>query len=176
MKQTKIKPNNVTADAGYGSEQNYEWLASKKITADVKHQNFDRDQHKRTRNKNPYRVDKLAYNEAKDHYICPSGKRMKSIGSYRSTTSTGFEQILTCYQASKCKCCPLKEQCHQGKGNRVITTNHHLNYLRNKVDKRLKTSRGIAKRKQRCYDVEPVFGNIKHNHHFKRLCYEALKK
>ncbi|QHS59933.1 transposase [Chitinophaga agri] len=71
---------------------------------------------------------------------------------------------------------PLKEQCHQGKGNRVITINHHLNYLRNKADKRLKTNRGIAKRKQRCYDVEPVFGNIKHNHHFKRFMLRGIEK
>ncbi|WP_052306864.1 transposase [Chitinophaga pinensis] len=176
IKQVKIKPNNVTADAGYGSEQNYEWLKSKQITAYVKHQNFDRDQHKRTRNKNPYRADKLTYNEAKDHYICPSGKRMKNIGTFTSRTSTGFEQTLTRYKASKCKGCPLKEQCHQGKGNRVITINHHLNHLRNKVDKRLKTRRGIAKRKQRCYNVEPVFGNIKHNHHFKRFMLRGIEK
>lgn len=36
------KPNNVTADAGYGSEQNYQWLEKKQITAYVKHNQFDR--------------------------------------------------------------------------------------------------------------------------------------
>lgn len=176
LKQIKIKPNNITTDAGYGSEQNYEWLEKKRITAYVKHQNFDKDQHRRTRNKNPYRADKLEYNEVKDHYICPTGKRMKNIGTYTTTTSTGFKQTVTRYQASKCKGCPLREQCHQGKGNRIITINHHLNYLRNRADKRLKTKRGIAKRKQRCYDVEPVFGNIKHNHHFKRFMLRGIEK
>lgn len=176
IRQVKVKPNNITADAGYGSEQNYEWLEKRQITAYVKHQNFDRDQHKRTRNKPPYSSDKLAYNEEKDHYVCPSGKRMKNIGPHTSTTTTGFEQTLTRYKASRCKGCALKEQCHQGKGNRIITVNHHLNYLRSKADKRLKFLRGIAKRKKRGCEVESVFGNIKHNHQFKRFMLRGIEK
>lgn len=35
------KPANITADAGYGSEENYQWLENKRITAYVKHNYFD---------------------------------------------------------------------------------------------------------------------------------------
>lgn len=38
----KSKPANITADAGYGSGQNYQWLESKRITAYVKYNQFDR--------------------------------------------------------------------------------------------------------------------------------------
>lgn len=44
------------------------------------------------------------------------------------------------------------------------------------AEKRLKTKRGIQKRKKRCYDTEPVFGNIKYNHHFKRFMLRGTEK
>lgn len=176
IKNYKIKPNTVTADAGYGSEENYQWLEKKRITAYVKHQNFDRDQHKKTRLKHPYSADKLTYNPDKDQYLCPAGKPMKNTGSFTSTTKTGFKQTITKYKARGCTGCPLKEQCYKGDGDRVIAVNHHLNYLKQKVDKRLKTNRGIQKRKQRCFDVEPVFANIKHNHQFKRFMLRGIEK
>lgn len=163
------KPTNVTADAGYGSEENYQWLEDNKITAYVKHNQFDRDQSKRLSSKQPYRSDKLVYDEGKDQFICPSGKPMHQTGTYTSTTTTGYAQHYTTYQAEDCRWCPLRKQCHQQKDNRVIAVNHNLLRLKKKADKRLATKKGIAKRKQRCHDTEPVFANIKHNHQFKRF-------
>ncbi len=178
IKQFKQKPNTITADAGYGSEQNYQWLEGKRITAYVKHNQFDRDQHKRLRSKNPYTVDKLYYDKQKDIYYCPSGKPMKKIGSHtvKPKTKEGIRQYITRYQAKKCAGCPLRKACHQQKDNRIIEVNHNLNRLKQQADKRLKSKRGIQKRKQRCWDVEPVFGNIKHNHHFKRFMLRGLEK
>lgn len=56
--------------------------------------------------------------------------------------------------------------------NRQVTqsaSNPLLAKHRNRVFKLLNTKRGIALRKQRCYDVEPVFAQIKHNKNFKRF-------
>jgi len=178
IKQFKQKPNNITADAGYGSEQNYQWLQDKRITAYVKHNHFDRNQNKNLRNKNPYTVDKLNYDQQKDLYYCPSGKPMKNIGTHsvNPKTNGGIKQRITRYQAKRCTGCPLRKACHQQKGNRIIEVNHNLNQLKQKADKRLKSMRGIQKRKQRCFDTEPVFGNIKHNHHFKRFLLRGIEK
>ncbi len=176
IKQFKEKPNNVTADAGYGSEQNYQWLEDKRITAYVKHSYFDRDQNARLRSKKPYTVDKLHYDEAKDLYYCPSGQPMKKIGSHHQQTRTGYKTTITRYQAKDCEGCPLRSECHQQKGNRIILVNHNLNRLKRKADKRLKTKRGVEKRKQRCFDTEPVFANIKHNHNFKRFMLRGMEK
>src|SRR5688500_13572619 len=76
----KQKPNNVTADAGYGSEENYQWLEKKRITAYVKHNQFDRMQNETIRNKNPFTVDKLTYDERNNQFICPIGEPMEHIG------------------------------------------------------------------------------------------------
>lgn len=176
IQQFRQKPNNVTADAGYGSEQNYQWLEDKRITAYVKHTQFDRHQNRKLRNKNPYATNKLIYDEHKDQYLCPVGKPMKNIGSYKSRTRNGHQQVLTRYRATKCAGCPLRSQCHSQQGNRVIDVNHNLNRLRQQADKRLKTTRGIQKRKQRCFDTEPVFASIKHNHQFKRFMLRGIDK
>ena len=172
------KPNNVTADAGYGSEQNYQWLEQKRVTAYVKHPHFDRNQRKHPGNKKPYATDQFRYDEQTNRYRCPAGKVMKKIGSYVRTDKTigGIAQTFTRYQAKNCAACPLREQCHPKEGDRVIEVNHNLNRLRRKADKRLKTKRGIQKRKQRCWDTEPVFGNIKHNHQFKRFMLRGIEK
>lgn len=176
IEQYGVKPTTITADAGYGSEENYQWLETKRITAYVKHNQFDRSQNKTITVKNPYSVDKLIYDEQKDIYLCPIGKPMKNKGTHQRTTKNGYEQTITKYEARKCEGCPLKSVCHQGEGNRQIQINHNLNRLKLKADKRLKSKKGILKRKQRCFDTEPVFGNIKHNHHFKRFMLKGLEK
>lgn len=89
---------------------------------------------------------------------------MKNIGSHTNITKTGFKQTITRYQAGKCDGCPIRSECLKSEGNRIISVNHELNYLKQKADKRLKSKRSIEKRKQRCWDVEHVFANIKSNH------------
>jgi len=176
IRQFHQKPNNITADAGYGSEQNYQWLEDKRITGYVKHNYFDREQNSTLGNKKPYTVDKLQYDEAKDRYYCPTGQPMKKISAYTSTTKAGFKQRITRYQAKNCEGCPLRSECHGQQGNRIIDVNHNLNRLKGKANKRLKTKKGIKKRKQRCFDTEPVFANIKHNHNFKRFMLRGMEK
>lgn len=176
IKDYKVKPSAITADAGYGSEQNYQWLEDKKITAYVKDNQFNRKQNKKIQQKNPYASGKLTYDEQKDKYLCPSGKTMKNIGTYKRTGRNGFEQNITRYQTKKCEGCPLQAACNPGKNSRVIDVNHNLNRLKQQAEKRLKSKRGVEKRKQRCYDTEPVFANIKHNHHFKRFMLRGIKK
>lgn len=176
IQETGSKPGAITADAGYGSEQNFQWMEKKKITAYVKHAYFDRDQNSTLRGKKPYTVDKLSYDAAKDQYVCPVGQPMNRIGHTTSSTKNGFKQTITRYQARRCQGCPLRTACHQQKGNRIIEVNHNLNRLKQKAHKRLKTKRGIQKRKQRCFDTEPVFANIKHNHQFKRFMLRGIEK
>jgi transposase len=176
IKNYKQKPSSLTADAGYGSEENYQWLEQKRITAYVKHSQFDRNQNETIRINNPYTVDKLVYNEEKDQFICPSGKPMRHIGTSIRKTITGYEQVNDYYQAGKCTGCPLREKCHDQKGNRRIQISHELKRLKAQADQRLKSKRGIQKRKQRCFYTEPVFANIKHNHNFKRFMLRGIDK
>lgn|GEM_PF-5393375 len=46
--------------------KNYSWLEKKQITAYIKHPNFDRNQHEKTKTQYPYSADKLTYDSEKD--------------------------------------------------------------------------------------------------------------
>ena len=167
-------PEVQVADAGYGSEENYQYLEKEGVEAFIKPTDFDRKQ-KRNYVPNPFATSELEYDKNKDTFHCPAGKPMKRIGG-RSKKENGVMKTYALYQAKGCKSCPLKEACHQQKGNRVISVNHRGWLLKKKAYERLKTERGIYYRKKRPTDVEPVFGNIKHNKHFKRFLLKGLDK
>jgi hypothetical protein len=166
----------VTADAGYGSEENYQWLENKGITAYVKDRDFDKNQHKTSQHKKLYKADHFTYKEQEDVVICPQGHSMKNIGVRQRITATGFKQDFIRYRINKCSNCPLQTQCNNGNNIKTIEINHNLNRLRTQAAKRLNTKKGIHKRKQRCYDVEPVFAAIKHNHQFNRFMLRGIEK
>lgn len=166
----------VTADAGYGSEENYDLLETKNIKPFVKYNMFDKQQHENYNKKMSFASDKLHYNKEKDLYYCPIGQEMSFIGLSKRKTSTGYEQTLKKYQAKNCSTCPLNGICHKSKGNRIIEINNNLIKHKERVHKLLNSEEGIEKRKKRCYDVEPVFGNIKNNHKFKRFMLRGKEK
>ena len=104
------------------------------------------------------------------------GQAMTNIGSYKKETKNGFKQTITRYQAQNCNGCPLRSLCHKSKYNRIIERNYNLIRLKAKAKSLLTCEEGIAKRKQRCWDVEAVFGNIKHNMNFKRFMLRGIDK
>ncbi len=104
------------------------------------------------------------------------GQAMTNIGSYKRKTKNGFEQELHRYQAQNCEGCPLRSLCYKAKTNRIIERNYNLIRLKSKAKTVLTSEQGIAKRKQRCWDVEAVFGNIKQNMNFKRFMLRGINK
>jgi len=171
-----INPTSITADAGYGSEENYDLLQQRNIKPFVKYNMFDTQQHQATSDKTPFSVEKLFYQKEHDSYVCPMGQDMRYIGSIIKRTSTGYEQRIKRYQAQCCSNCPLNGKCHKSKGNRTIEVNENLNRHRFKAFTLLNSEEGKEKRKKRCFDVEPVFGNIKNNHKFKRFMLRGKEK
>ena len=167
-------PKVQVADAGYGSEENYQYLDKQLIEAYVKPADFDRKQRKNY-HPNPFNSDQLEYNADKDIYLCPSGTPMKNIG-HRKKKENGVLKTYTMYKASGCRNCPLRDACHKQKGNRIIHVNHRGRQLKQKAYERLNTEQGIYYRKRRPVDVEPVFGNIKSNMNFKRFLLKGIQK
>jgi hypothetical protein len=101
---------------------------------------------------------------------------MKHIGWRIEETKGGYAQVVDKYKAKNCEGCFLKGTCHGQKGDRIIEVSLNNQRLKQKAEKRLKSKRGIQKRKQRCFDTEPVFANIKHNHNFKRFMLRGKEK
>jgi transposase len=168
-------PATLTADAGYGSEENYRYLEDNQVEAYVKYNYFDQEQ-KKGNKKKPFKTQLLHYNAEEDYVVCPMGQHMLPIGTRRRKTSTGYQQEYTIYQAANCQGCPLRPVCHSQKGDRKIEINHRLEAYKEAARKRLKSEEGLARRKQRPVDVESVFGMIKNNWGFRRFMLRTLPK
>ncbi len=168
-------PKNINADAGYGSEQNYEYLKEKEITAYVKFQNFHYEQTKKFK-KNIYRTENLTYDKSSDSYVCPNNKRLNYKGTITKKTDAGFTTQRRIYQSEGCDGCPLRTQCYEAKYDRKIEISSNLNEHKQKARELLNSPKGKALRSRRCVDVEQTFGQIKHNMQFKRFLLRGIKK
>jgi transposase len=168
-------PEVMVADAGYGSEENYEYLENNGIEAYVKFNNFHKEQTKKWK-ENPHRVENLYYNKEQDCYHCPMGQPMTFKGERTQKSALGYKQFYRQYQAQNCKGCPMRGPCHKGKGNRIIDANTHLIRYKQEARDKLNSETGLIYRSQRPADVEAVFGNIKYNHNFKRFLLRGMDK
>lgn len=164
----------VVADAGYGSEENYEMLEKKGVTAYVKYNYFHAEQKKRMKN-NPFLVQNLFYNKEQDFYVCPMGQRMERSGTGKRISANGFESGITYYEAKRCEGCPLRGMCHKAKGNRKIEVNHRLNELKERARNLLTSEKGLRHRSKRPVEVEAVFGQLKSNNKFNRFTFKGLE-
>jgi hypothetical protein len=173
-KQYEELPEYLVADAGYGSEENYQYLQDKKINPVVKYNTYDKERGRQK--KNILSTGKLHYNKQEDYYVCPMGQHMQYIGDRLRKTATGFEQKVSRYRAQNCEGCPLRGACHKSKGNRVLEVNHRLNDLKAVARENLNSELGDKLRRKRKTDVEPVFGNIKQNMQFRRFMLRGIKK
>jgi hypothetical protein len=167
----------MQAMAGYGSEENYDYLEQKGLTAYVKYNTFEKEQDKNyQKRKKIFSKENLHYNQQEDYYVCPIGQRMSKTHQSQRITETGYKQHLSHYQAQNCEGCPLRGQCHKANGNRSIERNDNLERHKQRARELLLSEKGIQKRKQRSVDVEPVFAQLKHNNNFRRFSLRGLQK
>ena len=168
-------PDVLVADAGYGSEENYEYLEKNGVEAYVKYGYFHVEQSKKWKS-DSFKVDNLHYDADNDCYICPNGQKMTFIREKTQTTDNGFTQTRRIYRAQNCEGCPLRCQCHTQTGNRIIGINNNLNRYKSVIRERLNSERGKKYRSQRPVDVEAVFGIIKSNKNYRKFLLRGLEK
>jgi transposase len=174
-------PDYLTADAGYGSEENYDLLEQKGVESYVKYNTFDKEEQTyksktKKKAKDDFHRDNVYYNKDKDCYICPMGQPMEKVHEKKKKTKSGYSQTYSVYQAQNCQGCPLRGICHKSKYNRKIEINHNLERHKQIIRKRLTSDDGLQRRKKRTADVEPVFAHIKSNRNFKRFTHKGIEK
>lgn len=168
-------PKNIIADAGYGSEENYEYLESKKLGIYVKYNNFHLEQKEKFK-KQIFRVENLSYDKEKDEFACPNNKKLTYKKTKPYKTDNEYLTQRRYYECEDCTGCPLKQKCTKAKGNREIQISFRLNELKQKAKENLISEEGIKLRKKRCIEVESVFGQIKNNMGFRRFMLRGLEK
>lgn len=165
----------VVADAGYGSEENYEYMEHDGIEAFVKYSYFHMEQ-KRSTKKNIFLPQNLYYNKEQDYFVCPMGQHLTKKGVGTRTSDNGYVSNVSYYQAANCKGCPLRGQCYKAKGDRILEVNFRLKELKQKAKERLMSETGLYHRSRRPVEPEAVFGQLKSNNKFNRFTLRSLSK
>lgn len=168
-----VRSDEIVADSGYGSEENYEYMFSNGMVPYVKYNMFHVEQRRNYRN-DPFRVSNLFYNPQEDFYVCPMGQRMRFIRQEKRYTASGYQQTVSIYRASRCEGCPLRGQCHKSKRNRQIEVNHTLEDYKARARELLTGEQGLKHRSSRPVEPEAVFGQIKECGKFRRLRLKGL--
>ena len=168
-----MQSEEIVADSGYGSEENYEYMFSNGMAPYVKYNMFHVEQRRGYRN-NPFRVSNLFYNPDDDFYVCPMGQKLKFIRQEKRYTASGYQQTVSVYRACRCEGCPLRGQCHKSKRDRQIEVNHTLDDYKARARELLTSEQGIKHRSNRPIEPEAVFGQIKECGRFRRLRLKGL--
>lgn len=168
-------PRRASADAGYGSEENYDYLEHEGMENYVKYPGFYQEQRQEIKN-NPFRVENLHYNAEDDYFVCPMGQHLTFRYTSKIKSKNGYESSVRIYQAQRCTGCPLRGACHKAKTDRIIQVNPNLQRHKEQARQNLWSLQGIRLRQKRCIEPEPVFGQIKWNRGFKRFLLRGLSK
>lgn len=129
-------PENIVADAGYGSEENYEYLEEKNLGSYVKYNKFHWEKKKKNR-ENPYLTDNLPYIAETDRFVCRNRKQLLHIGNRKYVTEAGYETRRDYYRCEDCTGCPYATECKNTDKNRTIMVSHRLNELKRKANANL---------------------------------------
>ena len=168
-------PENIVADSGYGSEENYEYLDEKKLGSYVKYNKFHWEKKKKNR-ENPYLAENLPYDPGTDSYTCRNGKRLLHTGNRKYVTEAGYETRRDYYRCEDCSGCLYCEECKKTEGPRTIRVSHRLNELKKKANENLCSEKGLELRSQRVVEVEQTFGRIKGCWSFRRFLLRGKDK
>lgn len=175
MEQYLPKPyQNIVADAGYESEENYVHLASHKQNCYIKPQNYEQTKTRKYQ-QDPYRVHNMAYDLENDSFTCPQGRPILPVFQKRKKSKTGYVSITQIYECSSCEECPVKSHCTKAAGNRRIQVAKTFQKHRQEAYQNITSPFGILLRMNRSIQVEGAFGVLKEDHGFRRFLMRGKK-
>lgn len=180
--QGLVKPDwkpDYTADAGYGSEENYELLDTKGYNSYVKYPLWYQE-HTGKLGKRPFASYNWPFDAEQNYYLCPNQQKLRFKEEVIRTTLNGYDRHLRIYESEGCQGCPLFEACRgpnaKVDSNRRVQRSEKLEAYKEAVKKRLASEQGLTKRSQRSVDVETPFANIKYNMGHRRFVLRGLDK
>lgn len=156
-------PNYIVADAGYGGEENYQAvLEDHERTPLITYAMYHKEQKKKFK-RNPFFPANWPYQELKDTFLCPDGRKMIFRNYSIRTDKYGFKRYLKRYECEDCSNCPLRSKCTKAKSdkNREIQKNMNWEYFKATIQQLLSEEETGKLYRQRKIDVELAFGHLK---------------
>ena len=156
-----LKPDRIAGDVAYGTGEMLGWLVNRGIDPHIAV--WDRGK----REGGTFSRADFAYDEARDLYVCPAGKPMKTTGRLHCD---GYYR----YAASKrdCDICPLKPRCCPTQPERRVPRapdEAAREYARALMESEAYAGSGIERKK-----IEALFGEAKYILRLTRLRLRGL--
>ncbi|SES38948.1 IS1182 family transposase, partial [Salisediminibacterium halotolerans] len=164
-------PAYIVADAGYGSEQNYEDVWTNHSRTPLMTYGMYRKEKKKAYQNHPYHAFNWEYDKEEDCFLCPNGQKV----TYRYTSNRkdhmGFQRTFKVYECEDCTHCPFRDSCTKAENgrNRKVYYNEKWELQKTYIRELLSETKAGDIYRQRKVDVEPVFGFLKANLRFTRM-------
>ena len=165
----------VTADAGYESEENYTYFEGQTTECYIKPQNYERSKTKKYKSNMALR-ENMPYDAELDEYTCQAGKKLRAVYVGKKKSKTGFEREVTYYECESCEGCQHKKKCTRSKDKRTMQVSKKFIEQRKQSLERITSEKGILLRMNRSIQSEGAFGVIKQNYGFRQFLLRGNKK
>jgi len=144
-----LKPDSIAADVAYGTGEMLGWLVERDIDPHIPV--WDKGK----RDDGSLSREDFSYDEARDIYVCPQGKPLKTTGRVH-----GGKTLL--YRSSKfdCDTCPLKPRCCPTTPSRKVPRD--INEAARDYTRALMGTEAYLQSSKKRKKIETLFGEAKH--------------
>lgn len=160
-------PGKTPADAGYGSYDNYSYCKENGIELYMKYSSYKKEQEKIS-DKNRFKSYRM-HPDKNGRIVCPQGKEF-TFEKETIDTNGRYEKTIRHYRNEHCMVCPLRSRCTKARNGRMLKINEKLIRYQKEVSVNLSTEEGKELMKQRSVQAEGIFGQIKQDKKYARLC------
>lgn len=165
----------VIADAGYGSEENYDYFEEEQITAAVKYAMYHKEQ-KKSFKKKIFNTENWNYNSEMKEYTCPAGNPVPYKKTIIKKNESGYKQTVERYECENCEGCPFRTECTKSAYGRIVQRNENWLSHKQKVKNILSQEKYHELMKRRSVECETIFGQTKGNLGFRRFQLRGKEK
>lgn len=165
----------LSADGGFGNEENLALLEAKNICGYVPFRDFYQERKRQWQDQ--VQLKDFQFGPDGKTCKCPMGKELAWDGYKRSKSANGYERVAVIFKAAATDCagCAIKGKCTSAKA-RTIEYSPNYERLKNVMRERLRSENGREILRQRGQEVETVYGQRKWNRRSRRFWLKGLKK
>ncbi|MFS0639254.1 transposase, partial [Mesobacillus foraminis] len=118
-------PKHIVADAGYGSEQNYDDILSNREREALITYNMYLKEQKKKYKQNEFNPDNWQYDEVADAFTCPNQQQLVFKNRTTKKDKYDFTREFKVYECEDCSGCPFRSLCTKAKegNNRKLMVN-----------------------------------------------------
>ena len=175
LESKNLKFKNIVADAGYESEENYEYLFNNNYTPYIKPQNYEKQKTQKFK-QDISKAENMSFNEETDTYTCANNQKLEFSYTSKQKNRSGYISEKKVYECNNCEGCPFAVKCKNTPHNKKLYVADNFLRFRKQSQENIATEKGIILRMNRSIQVEGAFGVLKQNMNFKRFKYRERSK